>query len=373
MTTSPYTAQLVAALAFALAFVFGFVANKTHFCTMGAVSDIVNMGSWDRMRMWLLAIAVALLAASVMQFAGIVDLTQSIYTRPKLNWLSHIVGGVLFGIGMTLASGCGNKTLIRTGTGNLKSVIVLVFLGISAYMTLKGLFAPLRVQGLDLVSIDLAKYNLPHQDLPSLFAAWGWGQRKMLILFCGLLISLALLGFIFKDKTFRANNNNLLGGIVIGLLVAAGWYVSGHLGYGENPDTLETVFFGTNSRAAESLSFVAPVAYSLELLLLWTDKSLMVTFGIASVIGVLLGSLAYALISKTFRWENFASAADVRNHIAGGVLMGFGGVCGLGCTIGQGITGLSTLAIGSFITFAAIIAGAAATMKYQYWHMSSEN
>jgi uncharacterized protein len=373
MTTSPHLAQLVAACGFALAFGFGFIANKTNFCTMGAVSDIVNMGSWDRMRMWLLAIAVAMLAASAMQYAGVVDLSQSIYTRPKLNWLSHVIGGLLFGIGMTLASGCGSKTLIRAGTGNLKSAIVLVFLGISAYMTLKGLFAPLRVQGLDLVNIDLAKYKLPQQDLPSMFTAWGLGPRNMLALTCGALISIALFGFIFKDKSFRTNKDNLLGGIAVGLLVAAGWYVSGHLGYGENPDTLETVFFGTNSHAAESLSFVAPVAYSLELLLLWTDKSLIVTFGIASTIGVLLGSLAYALTSKTFRWENFASANDLRNHVAGGMLMGFGGVCALGCTIGQGITGLSTLAIGSFITFAAIIAGSAATMKYQYWRIGSEN
>ncbi|MGB8338827.1 MAG: YeeE/YedE family protein [Burkholderiales bacterium] len=373
MATITNLAVLVAWGGFALAFVFGFVANKTNFCTMGAVSDIVNMGSWQRMRMWLLAIAVAIMGASLLQFTGMVDLTKSIYTGPRLNWLSHIVGGILFGIGMTLASGCGSKTLIRVGTGNLKSLIVLVFIGISSYMTLKGLFAPLRVYGLDLVNIDMAKRNLSHQDLPSLLTAWGFGQRQILALLCGALISIVMLVFIFKDKAFRANKDFLLGGIVVGSVVAAGWYVSGHLGYGENPDTLETVFFGTNSRAAESFTFIAPIAYSLEMLMLWTDKSLIVTFGIASTIGVILGSLAYALLSKTFRWENFASPADLLNHIAGGALMGFGGVCALGCTVGQGITGISTLAIGSFITFAAILAGSAATMKYQYWCIAREN
>ncbi len=358
---------------FALAFIFGFVANKTHFCTMGAVSDIVNMQSWERMRMWLLAIAVALLAASVMQYAGLIDLTQSIYTRPRLNWLSHLVGGLLFGVGMTLASGCGSKTLIRVGTGNLKSFIVMVFLGISAYMTLKGLFAPLRVNALDVVNIDLAKYQMPHQDIPSLLAATGFGPRKLMALLSGLLISIALLAFIFKNKSFRVSKDNVLGGIVVGAVIAAGWYVSGHLGYGENPDTLEMTYFGTNTRAAESFTFVAPIAFTLELLMLWTDKSLAFTFGIAATLGVILGSFAYAIISKTFRWESFASSSDLLSHVAGGVLMGFGGVCALGCTIGQGITGLSTLALGSFITFAAIIAGSAATMKYQYWRITREN
>ena len=350
-------ATLVVWGGFALAFIFGFVANKTNFCTMGAVSDIVNMGSWVRMRMWLLAIAVAIAGSGLLQFTGLVD----------------FVGGLLFGIGMTLASGCGSKTLIRVGTGNLKSFIVMLVLGISAYMTLKGLFAPLRVYGLDMMNIDFAKYGVAHQDLPSLFAAWGLGQRKILTLICGFVIYAALLLFVFKDREFRKEINSMLGGIIIGLLVVAGWYLSGHLGYGENPDTLEMTYFGTNTRSAESFTFVAPIAYSLELLMLWTDKSRLFTFGVAATIGVILGSFAYALIGKTFRWESFASADDLRNHIIGGVLMGFGGVCAMGCTIGQGITGLSTLALGSFITFAAIIAGSAATMRYQYSRMMSEN
>jgi uncharacterized membrane protein YedE/YeeE len=358
---------------FALAFIFGFVANKINFCTMGAVSDIVNMGSWNRMRMWLLAIAIAIMFASLLQFTGLVDLTKSIYTSPKLNWLSHIVGGLLFGIGMTLASGCGSKTLIRVGTGNLKSFIVMIVLAISAYMTLKGLFAPARVNVLDMANLNLAQYQIPHQDLPSILTAWGWGQYKILTLICGFVIYVALLLFVFKDRAFRKETSSVLGSIVIGLLVVTGWYLSGHLGYGENPDTLEMTYFGTNTRTIESFTFVAPLAYSLELLMLWTDKSRLFTFGIASTFGVILGSFAYAMISKTFRWESFASAADLHNHIIGGVLMGFGGVCAMGCTIGQGITGLSTLALGSFITFAAIIVGSVATMKYQYSRMMREN
>ena len=162
------------------------------------------------------------------------------------------------------------------------------------------------------------------------------------------------------------------GALVLGALVVAGWYVTGHLGYGENPETLETVFFATNTRTLESLSFVAPLAFSLELLMLWTDASLHVTFGIASVLGVIAGSAAYALASKSFRWEGFASMDDLRNQLVGAMLMGFGGVTALGCTIGQGLSGLSTLAIGSFIAVAGIMAGSVATLKYLLWKMEQE-
>jgi uncharacterized membrane protein YedE/YeeE len=145
------------------------------------------------------------------------------------------------------------------------------------------------------------------------------------------------------------------------------------MGFGEDPQTLENTYFGTNSHNIESLSFVAPVGYSLELLMLWTDRSLGVTFGIAAVAGIILGSATYALASRTFRWEGFAGPADTANHVLGGILMGFGGVTALGCTIGQGLTGFSTLALGSILAFLAIVAGSALTMKYQYWRLTRES
>ena len=187
-----------------------------------------------------------------------------------------------------------------------------------------------------------------------------------------LAVAGALLVFVFRDREFRTSFDHVLGGTVVGLTIVGGWYVTGHLGYGENPQTLEDTFFGTNSHTIESLSYTAPVGYALELLLLWSDKSLTVTFGIAAVIGIVLGSFAYAVISRTFRWEGFAGAEDTANHVIGGVLMGFGGVTALGCTVGQGLTGFSTLALGSILTFLAIVAGAAATMKWQYWRISRE-
>ena len=367
MDTGTNLAALVAWSGFGLALIFGVVASKANFCTMGAISDVVNMGSWGRMRMWLLAIAVAIIGANTLLLLGIVDLSKSIYQRPNLNWLSFVVGGACFGVGMTLGSGCANKTLLRIGGGSLRSLVVLVFLGISAYTTIKGLFGQWRVRFLDSVSIDLGASGSKGQDLPTLLASFAGLEQKTAVVTTAALIAGGLLVFVFSDARFRRNWNQVLGGLLIGLLVTAGWFVSGHLGYGESPATLEMVFFGTNTRAAESFSFVAPIAYTLELLMLWTDQSLAVTFGVASALGIVLGSFAYAVATRTFNLEGFASVKDTRNHMIGGILMGFGGVTALGCTIGQGVSGFSTLALGSIITFFSIIAGAAATMKYLYW------
>jgi uncharacterized membrane protein YedE/YeeE len=363
---------LVVVGGFVLAFIFGAVANRTNFCTMGAVSDVVNMGSWGRMRMWLLAIAVAILGAHALQLAGLIDLSKSIYVRANVMWVSYLAGGFLFGVGMTLGSGCGSKTLVRLGGGSLKSLVVVIVLGISAYMTLKGLFAIWRTRWIDPIATDLAVHHVPRQDLPTLIASLTGAPFATVELLVALAVAVALLVFVFKDRDFRGSFDHVLGGTVVGLVIVGGWYVTGHLGYAENPETLENTYFATNSRTIESLSFVSPVAYSLELLMLWSDKSLAVSFGIAATAGIIAGSLAYALISKTFRWEGLAGAEDTANHVIGGLLMGFGGVLALGCTIGQGLTGFSTLALGSILAFLAIVAGSALTMKWQYWRMTRE-
>ena len=350
---------------FLLAFIFGYLANKTNFCTMGAISDVVNMAHWGRVRMWLLAIAVAIVGSSLLQYFGQVDLTKSVYYRPTLPWLSLALGGALFGVGMTIAAGCANKNLVRLGGGSLRSLVVLVFLAISAYMTLKGLFGQWRVSYLDPVALDLASIGLESQALSHAVSRWTGLSEQTSLLATMAILALALLVFVFKDKRFRSNTLQLSGAIALGLVVVAGWYLTGHIGYGENPETLETIYFATNSRTIESLSFVAPLAFNLELLMLWTDKSLHASFGIVSVLGVVLGSFVCALSTRQFRWEGFASLQDLRTQLTGAVLMGFGGVTATGCTIGQGMSGLSTLAIGSFIAVAGIVGGAVVTMKWQ--------
>lgn len=355
---------------FGLGIVFGFIANKTNFCTMGAVSDVVNMGHWGRMRAWLLAIAVAMIGTNVLAYFGYLDLSKTLYTGNNFPWLAYIVGGLCFGVGMTLASGCANRTLVRVGGGNLRSVVVFIYLGFAALVTLRGILGAFRVNVLQAPAVTI---QFEHgQTLPALLSGIGGLSSSTLQLAIACVIGLAILIFVFKDKAFRKSLDNNLSGLVVGLLVIGGWYLTGHLGFGENPDTLEMTYLGTNSHLAESMSFVAPTAYTLEYWAYWTDASNIVTFGVATIFGVGIGSFLYALFTKSFRWEAFSSAQDMFYHIIGGTLMGFGGVTAMGCTIGQGITGVSTLSLGSFLALASIITGSVITMKIQYSIMMRE-
>ncbi|HET9977115.1 MAG TPA: YeeE/YedE family protein [Burkholderiaceae bacterium] len=351
--------------AFALAVAFGAIAQKTHFCTMGAVADIVNIGDWARMRMWVLAIGVAMIGFNTMVALGYVDAGKSIYATPRLTWLSAAVGGLMFGFGMVLASGCGSKTLVRIGGGNLKSVVVFIVLGIAAFATLKGITGVARVATVDRVAVEFAG----GQDLPSIVArAFGvakpWAAHLLSVVIGGALIAWTL------ARREGRSADVLIGGLGIGAVIVAMWWVSGRLGYvAEDPNTLQEAFVATNSQRMESLSFVAPVAYTIDWLLFFSDKSKLLTIGIVSTVGVVLGSALVALATRSFRWEGFASAEDTANHLVGATLMGVGGVTALGCTIGQGLSGVSTLALGSFIALAAIVAGAVLALRYQVWRL----
>jgi uncharacterized protein len=351
--------------AFALAAVFGAIAQRTHFCTMGAVADIVNMGDWARMRMWLLAIGVAMVGFNAMVAAGWVQAGQSIYAGNRLIWLSNVVGGLLFGFGMVLASGCGSKTLVRIGEGNLKSLVVFFVAAVAAYATLRGIVAVARVASIDRVAVELPA----GQDLPSLLAAAGMGAKATLALVLGLVLGGGLIAFVLARAEGRSGDV-LLGGLGIGAVIVGVWWVSGRLGHlAEHPVTLEEVFIATNSQRMESLTFVAPLAYTVDWLILFSDKSKVLTIGIVTTLGVIVGSALVALAGKRFRWQGFANTEDTANHIVGAVLMGVGGVTAMGCTIGQGLSGVSTLALGSFIALAGIVAGAVLALRYQVWRL----
>ncbi len=348
--------------AFGLSFVMGAIAQRTHFCTMGAVADIVNMGSWARMRMWVLAIGVAMLGFNLMVGLGWIDAGKTLYAAPRLMWLSNIVGGFMFGFGMVLASGCGSKTLVRMGAGNLKSLLVFLVMGLSAFATLKGITAVLRVNTVDAVSVQLST----GQDLPSLLAASTGMTKASLALWIGGVLGLALIVWVLIREEGRSQDV-IVGGLVTGLVITGIWWVSGVMGHvSEDPSTLEEVFVGaTSHERMEALSFVAPIAYVLDWLMFFSDKSKVLTIAIVSVFGVVIGSGVYAIGTRVFRWESFRTTEDLVNHLAGAVLMGVGGVVALGCTIGQGISGVSTLSIGSFIALASIMVGAVACLRWQ--------
>ena len=342
---------LVSALGLLAGIVFGATAQRTNFCTMGAISDIVNLQDYRRFRSWLLAIAVAIAGSQALYLTGTVDLGKSIYLTANLGWLGAIVGGLMFGFGMTLTGGCGNKTLVRLGAGNLKSLVVALVLGIFAYMTLRGLLGLARITFIESTNANLASVGLRTQGVPDLLAASTGLSLPGLRWVVAAAAVLGLLWYCFKDAEFRGSPANVLGGAIIGALIPVGWAITGIVG----ADDFDPV-------PLASFTFVAPIGESLMYLMIFTGAS--VNFGIAAVGGVILGAFLMAIATRSFRVEAFTDRNDLLRHIAGGALMGTGGVLALGCTIGQGITGLSTLALGSVLAVLSIVAGAVYGFKY---------
>jgi uncharacterized protein len=357
--------QQILLASFIFSFLFGAIAQRTNFCTMGAVSDIVNMGDWQRMRQWALAAGVAMLGFGALSFFGKIDPSKTLYAGSRVMWLSAITGGLMFGFGMVLASGCGSKTLVRIGSGNLKSVIVFLVMGIAAFATLKGMPAVLRVATVDQVAINSVAFSTVYMPAIGLFGI----KLELAQLLGAAIIGGGMVLWALKADEFRSFEN-LLAGLGLGAVITAMWWASGSLGFiAEHPETLQEAFVATNSGRAEALSFVAPVAYTVDWFMFFSDKSKVITLGIASVFGVIAGSAVMALIGKSFRWEGFGGTEDVANHLGGAALMGIGGVTAMGCTVGQGLSGISTLSTMSFIAVAAIIFGAVLAFKYQIWRM----
>jgi uncharacterized membrane protein YedE/YeeE len=342
---------VVATLGLALGVVFGATAQKTNFCTMGSISDIVFMGNWNRMRAWLLAIAVATLGSQAMHLAGLIDLNKSVYLTPSLGWLGAIVGGALFGFGMTLAGGCGSKTLVRIGGGNLKSLIVALFIAVFGYMTMRGLIATGRIPLEVAVNVNLAKIQIPAQGIPDLLAAVTGLASPSARAAVAAVVAGGLLWFCFKDAEFRASSHDVAAGLILGATVPAAWAITGIVG--DDP-------FAPTPLAG--MTFVAPVGDSVLYLMTFTGAA--INFGIATVGGVILGAFLVALAGRSFRIEAFKDASDMGRHMSGGALMGVGGVLAIGCTIGQGLTGISTLAFGSLLALLSIWAGGYFGMKY---------
>ncbi len=350
---------------FVFSFVFGAIAQRTHFCTMGAVSDVVNVGDWTRMRQWALAVGIGMLGFAALVWLGKIDASKTLYASGRAMWLSALVGGALFGFGMVLASGCGSKTLVRIGGGSLKSLVVFLVMGIAAFATLKGITAVLRVATADTVAFAIVTPGSVASALGSVLGLPG----QLAQLLAGVLLGGGLVLWAVVRRDFWTLDN-LLAGMGLGTVIVLMWWASGSLGYvAEHPDTLQEAFLTTNSGRAEALSFVAPVAYTLDWLMFFSDKTKVLTLGIVSVLGVIAGSAVLALASRSFRWEGFGGVEDLANHLAGGVLMGIGGVMAMGCTVGQGMSGLSTLSVSSFMAVAAILGGAVGGFKYQIWRL----
>jgi hypothetical protein len=366
---------------FILAVILGAVVNKTNFCTMGAVSDWVNMGDTGRMRSWLFAIAVSMAGLIILESGGLVDLDsmelstlRPPYRMASFEWSRYILGGIMFGVGMTLASGCGNKTLIRVGGGNLKSVVVLIIASFFAYLMAKtDFYGDVFYFWMNPLSIDLAKHGIQGQDLGQVISGLsGFESAINVRAVVGGLFVLVLMVVVWKSEEFRRNFDNILGGLVVGLAVVGAWYVTGSEWGIEWLDESSMMDVPPRGVGAQSFTFTSPMADTFDYLLHIKDTTF-ITFGVMALLGVITGSFLYSVIFRKFRIEWFQSGKDFLAHAVGAVLMGIGGVLALGCTIGQGVTGFSTLAIGSMMAFVSLVFGCALTMKIQYYKMVYED
>jgi uncharacterized protein len=374
METSVHVGVLAAV--FAIAIVMGAVTHRTNFCAMGAVSDWVNIGDTGRMRAWVFSMAVALAGVVVLEAAGTINLSTETfppYRTANFGWLRYLLGGLMFGVGMTLASGCGNRTLVRIGGGNLKSLVVLVVFATSAYLMLwTPLFENAFRPWVAATTINLQAYGVANQELGTILAGMiGMPLSKPFNLAIAAAAAAGMAWWVFRSPDFRGDPGHMLGGAVVGLAIIAGWWITGGAIGREWKEYAEMATVIPSRVQTQSYTFVSPTGDTLRYLLDPANLSL-VNFGVMALAGVIVGSSLYAVIVRQFRVEWFASWQDFAAHVAGAALMGVGGVLAMGCTFGQAISGMSTLAIGSILTFLAIVIGAAGTMRYQYWRISRE-
>lgn len=309
---------------------FGAVGQTTGFCLNRAVKDYVESRNLLKARSFALAMLVAIIGTQLLATAELIDVSTAIYRTPNVSWLLLPVGATMFGYGMMLANGCGARTVVLLAQGNLRSLVVLLCLGISAYATLSGVLGPVRTM--------LAQAtNIPLGGLYDLSLA-----SNQIVL--GLLL-VVLASFVFYRGMIFRHTKDFLGGLAVGLLVVAGWFATGWLAADEFEPT-----------PLVSLTFIAPIGETIQYAMIATGMRL--GFPVALILGVLLGSFGAAAIRRTLQLQGFSTPREMRRYVLGGVLMGVGGALGLGCSIGQGLTGMSTLAFGSMIASICILFGA---------------
>lgn len=324
---------------FAIGLIFGASGQISGFCLHRGLQQYWSGRDGYQLHAFALALAIALAGTHIVASLGLADIGRSLYLAPSYSWSLMALGGVMFGYGMSLSNGCGARALVLLGQGNLRSLVVLLCLGISAYVTISGLIAPLRLNMLALTTIRPDTLTLAPGVLRSV-AVWA--------------LVAALIAFALRKRESGDRTRALVGGAVVGLLIVAGWLATGWLG-ADDFDPMPVT----------SLTFVAPVGDTIQYVMIATGMNL--RFGIAMVFGVLAGSLLTALLRRQYRLQSFEAPGQMARYIIGGMLMGIGGALALGCTIGQGLTGLSTLAFSSVISSLAIVAGARlAWMRQQF-------
>ncbi len=336
----PSGANIVVFAGLLIGLAYGVVGLLSGFCLLSGLRGWLLNDDSRLIRTYALALGVAVLSTQCLAAFGAVELGKSVYLLPSFSAPLMFLGGLLFGYGMVLANGCGSRALVLLGRGNLRSFVVVIVLGIAAQMTLRGLIAPARVTLLQMSQIKPA-----YLSLPELIASYGVNEIVARLAMASL-IAAALIVFAFSHAPFRRAGGQVVAGIAVGILVSAGWFATGYLGADD-----------FNPAAVTSLTFIAPIAEAVQYAMLSTGLTL--NFGITMVAGVFAGSLLTALVTGRFRLEGYTSPLHMLRSIGGAALMGSGGAMALGCSVGQGLTGISTLALASFVAASGILLGSA--------------
>lgn len=340
------SATAVIAGGFIVGILFGMASRLSALCLLSGLRSWWYGGDGRHIRTFALALAVALIGSQLLQSAGLFDLSKSVYVRTSFSPLLVFFGGALFGIGMVMANGCGARALVLLGGGNLRSLIVLMCIAVGGYLTLTGLLAPLRVAAGQVLVLETEAATLPgilsRLGLSGATATW-----------LTVAVAAAVLGwFVFSHAAFRQSPGFLIGAVAVGFAIIAGWYVTGTLGADD-----------FDPAPVASASFIAPVGDSLLYLMLATGKK--INFGVALVAGVVLGSFLLAAAQGALKLQGFATPQAMLRYMTGGLLMGIGGALAAGCSIGHGLSGLSTLALMSIPAATGIVAGTALALRRQ--------
>lgn len=318
----------------------GFTVRRARLCSFGAVEDFWIGGDTRRLRIFGLALAIAMFGTQLMIWRGDLSPAFSTYVPGALAWFSILLGSTLFGIGMALVGTCSFGSLIRLGAGDLRSLIVMMVFGAVAYATLRGILAPLRIDVLEQVAVAVP--GSVQGDLPSVLEWLGLGDLRLAL---GIVAPALLIGAVVIDRRLRRSPRLLLAGATLGLGVVLGWWATG----------VAIDEFALNPRT-QSLTFVSPVGRALYAVL--TTPVGLFDFGVGTIVGVICGSFVSALFDAEFRWEAFDDHYEMRRHLLGAVLMGGGGVLAGGCTIGQGISAGSMMALSWPLAIGGMMIGA---------------
>ncbi len=339
----------------------GAVVQRSTFCIAAACHGIVTTRDLTQTRSYAMALFVAILGTNILYKLGYVDLNYSIYIASPFTWLSYSVGGFIFGIGIVYAGGCASRILVRAAEGNLGGLVSVMAFIFSSGATLWGITARIRADYFNSLTVNLQTQYLP--DIVNMVPSWA------------IVLTILVLLAVFMLKAPKGSAwwgwRWPVAGAAIGLTIVLAWWING-VAFKTVPMIDSFSFTGADDPMLlqtwrpKSLTFALADAQTFRYIILWTGES--INFAIATVLGVVSGLLISALISGTFKWVA-PTLEQFKNNLAGGLLMGFGAVLALGCNIGQGLSGFSTLAIGSILTMVFIFLGAVSGAKFMMWRL----